>query len=94
LAESSDRLGAAALATGTSPSQHAIQHEAELLLAEALARLPDDYREVLLMRNIEGLPHDEIARRMARRTGSVRMVWVRALARLRHELEPPPSGPP
>jgi RNA polymerase sigma-70 factor (ECF subfamily) len=94
LAESSDRLGDAALATGTSPSQHAIRHEAELRLAEALARLPDEYREVLLMRNIEGLSHDEVARRMDRSAGAVRMLWVRALARLREELEPPSSAPP
>jgi RNA polymerase sigma-70 factor (ECF subfamily) len=93
LAESSDRLGAAARATGTSPSEHAIRHESELRLAEALARLPHDYREVLLMRNIEGLPHDEVARRMDRSAGSVRMLWVRALARLRQELEPSLSGP-
>jgi RNA polymerase sigma-70 factor (ECF subfamily) len=88
LAESSGRLGDAALATGTSPSQHAIRHECELRLAEALGRLPDDYREVILMRNVEGLSHDEVARRMDRSVGSVRMLWVRALARLRQELEP------
>ncbi len=94
LAESSARLGDAALAAGTSPSQHAIRHEAELRLAEALARLPDDYREVLLMRNIEGLSHEEVAGRMGRGTGAVRMLWVRALARLRQEMEPSPGGPP
>jgi RNA polymerase sigma-70 factor, ECF subfamily len=86
LAESSDRLGAAALATGTSPSQHAIRHERELRLAEALSRLPDDYREVILLRNVEGLPHDAVARRMERSVGSVRMLWLRALACLREEL--------
>jgi RNA polymerase sigma-70 factor (ECF subfamily) len=87
LAESSDRLGEAALATGTSPSQHAIRHEQELRLAEALSRLPDDYREVILLRNVESLPHDAVARRMERSVGSVRMLWLRALACLRQELE-------
>ena len=87
LAASSDRLGAAALATGTSPSQNAIRHEAELRLTEALRRLPDDYRDVILMRNIEGLSHDDVALRMDRSVGSVRMLWVRALARLRDGLE-------
>ena len=56
-------------------------------LTEALRRLPDDYRDVILMRNIEGLSHDEVALRMDRNVGSVRMLWVRALARLRDGLE-------
>ena len=48
-----------------------------------LAKLPDDYREVIILRNLEGLSHEEVARRMGRGTGAVRMLWVRALARLR-----------
>jgi RNA polymerase sigma-70 factor, ECF subfamily len=46
------------------------------------------------MRNIEGLSHDEVARRMGRGAGAVRMLWVRALARLRQELEPSPGDSP
>jgi RNA polymerase sigma-70 factor (ECF subfamily) len=87
LAQSSDQLGKAAVATGTSPSQHALRHERELRLAEALTQLPDDYREVILLRNVNSLPHEIVAQRMDRSVGSVRMLWVRALARLRHELE-------
>ena len=34
-----------------------------------LSRLPEDYREVILLRNIQGLPHEEIARRMDRNVG-------------------------
>ena len=44
------------------------------------------------LRNVEGLSHDEIAQRMGRGVGAVRMLWVRALARLRHELEPHPRA--
>lgn len=86
LAESSGRLGELVVATGTSASQQAIRHEGELRLAEALSRLPAEYRDVILMRNIEGLSHDEIAHRMDRSAGAVRMLWVRALARLREEM--------
>ena len=86
LAESSRQLGEALAAPGLSPSEHASRHELELQLANALARLPADYAEVILWRNIEGLPHDEVARRMGRGVGAVRMLWVRALARLREEL--------
>jgi RNA polymerase sigma-70 factor (ECF subfamily) len=88
LAASSSRLGAALTAPGPSPSGLAGQHEMELLLADALARLPDDYREVILLRNIEGLSHEEVAERMDRGVGAVRMLWVRALARLRNEIGP------
>jgi RNA polymerase sigma-70 factor (ECF subfamily) len=87
LAESSQRLGAVLAAPGSSPSQQASRHEQEILLADVLARLPDDYREVIVLRNLEGLSHEEVARRMQRSTGAVRMLWVRALARLRHELD-------
>jgi RNA polymerase sigma-70 factor (ECF subfamily) len=89
LAESSRRLGDALAAPGSSPSEQAGRHELELRLADALARLPADYAEVILLRNVEGLSHDEIAERMGRGVGAVRMLWVRALARLRQELNLP-----
>ncbi len=79
LAQSSQRLGDMLAAPGSSPSQQAVRHEQEVLLAEVLARLPDDYREVLILRNLEGLSHEEIAVRMGRGVGAVRMLWVRAL---------------
>jgi RNA polymerase sigma-70 factor (ECF subfamily) len=87
LAESSRRLGDLLAAPDTSPSERAGRHELELRLADAMAKLPTDYAEVILLRNIEGLSHDQIARRMGRGSGAVRMLWVRALARLRQELD-------
>ena len=86
LEDSSRRLGDVLVAAGSSPSAHVERHEWELRLAEAMARLPPDYAEVILLRNIEGLPHETVADRMGRGTGAVRMLWVRALARLRQEL--------
>jgi RNA polymerase sigma-70 factor (ECF subfamily) len=94
LAESSRRLGLGAVlaAPGSSPSERAGRHELELRLADALARLPADYAEIILLRNVEGLPHEEAARRMGRGAGAVRMLWVRALARLRQELDLTPDA--
>ena len=66
IAESSRRLGEALAAPGSSPSEHAGRQELELRLADALSRLPADYAEVILLRNVESLPHEEVARRMAR----------------------------
>jgi RNA polymerase sigma-70 factor (ECF subfamily) len=87
LTNASQRLGDILPATGTSPSQVLIQHERQVLLAQALERLPEDYREVIVLRSLEGLSHDEVAKRLGRNSGAVRMLWVRALARLRQEIE-------
>jgi RNA polymerase sigma-70 factor (ECF subfamily) len=86
LAQSSQRLGTMLADSGPSPSARASQREQEVLLAEVLAKLPDDYREVIILRNLEGLSHEEVARRMGRGMGAVRMLWVRALASLRSAL--------
>jgi RNA polymerase sigma-70 factor (ECF subfamily) len=73
----------AAVCCLSSPSSQAQQHEASAVLAERLTQLPAAHREVLLLRNIEGLPFEEVARRMGRTPGAVRLLWVRALDRLR-----------
>jgi RNA polymerase sigma-70 factor (ECF subfamily) len=70
-------------AAGNSPSQSVIRREQGLLVAEALAALPDDYREVVVLRQLEELPFAEVAARMGRSVDSVQKLWVRALARLR-----------
>jgi RNA polymerase sigma-70 factor (ECF subfamily) len=58
-----------------------------VILADALARLPGDYRDVIVMRHLEEAPFAEIALKMGRSSGAVRMLWVRGLERLRSELE-------
>jgi RNA polymerase sigma-70 factor, ECF subfamily len=83
LEQSSARLGEMFAAGGSSPSAGAERAEARVELAALLARLPEEYREVLVLRNLEGLSHEEVAARMGRSVGAVRMLWVRALARLR-----------
>ncbi|HJT32229.1 MAG TPA: sigma-70 family RNA polymerase sigma factor [Pirellulales bacterium] len=87
LAESSQRLERFLAADQTSPSGAAVANEEQTRLAEVLECLPADYRDVLILRHIEELPFDEIAARLDRSPGAVRMLWVRALARLRDELE-------
>jgi RNA polymerase sigma-70 factor (ECF subfamily) len=67
----------------SSPSAQAQQHEAAAVMADRLARLPAPDREVLRLRNLEGLPFEEVARRMGRTPGAVRVLWVRAVDRLR-----------
>jgi RNA polymerase sigma-70 factor, ECF subfamily len=68
---------------GSSPSHQAARREQAVLLADALAHLPEDYREVIILRHLEGLTFPEVSRRMERSMDSVEKLWVRGLARLR-----------
>ena len=86
LDQSSRALDCGLLARGSSPSQRAARREQAVLLADALEQLPDDYREVLVLRHLESLPFPDVARRMRRSLDSVEKLWVRALDRLRRSL--------
>lgn len=68
---------------GTSPSENAVRHEQAARLATALERLPDDMREVLLARHADDEPYAAIAQHMDRTEGAVRVLYTRALKRLR-----------
>jgi RNA polymerase sigma-70 factor (ECF subfamily) len=83
LDNSSRALGRELAASASSPSQAAARREQAVLLADALSRLPEDYRDVIILRNLEGLTFPEVAQRMGRTLDSVEKLWLRALARLR-----------
>jgi RNA polymerase sigma-70 factor, ECF subfamily len=74
------------IAPQSSPSQQAARHERAELLAEALETLPEAYRQVIVLRNLEGLSFAEVAARMGRTEDSVKNIWLRALNRLRRML--------
>jgi len=86
LDESSLALERALEAEQTTPSQAAARRENAVVLADALERLPEAYREVLTLRHLEGLRLDEVARRMGRTVDSVKNLWSRALGELRRNL--------
>jgi RNA polymerase sigma-70 factor (ECF subfamily) len=71
---------------GETPSEQLIRREQELQLAEALATLEPDYREVIALRNLQRLPFDEVARRMGRSRPAVQMLWMRAIRRLERKV--------
>jgi RNA polymerase sigma-70 factor (ECF subfamily) len=87
LEQSTVRLESFLAEQAESPSGYAVRREDELILADTLARLPEDYRDVIVLRHIEGLPFEEVAARMERSAGAVRMLWLRALKKMREELE-------
>jgi RNA polymerase sigma-70 factor (ECF subfamily) len=83
---SSVALGRGLAADTPTPSQDATRREDAVRLADALARLPEDYQTVLLLRVFEELPAEEVAERMGRTAGAVRMLQMRALVALREEM--------
>lgn len=87
LSQSSLRLEQMLAADVTSPSGEAMARERSLRLAEVLARLPADYREVIVLRNLQDLSHAEVAQRLNRSEAATRQLWLRALARLRSEAD-------
>jgi len=87
LDQSSQALDGGLVASYSTPSQHAARREQAVLLAEALDRLPEDYREVIILRHLEVLSFPDVARRMGRTEDSVQKLWVRALANLRRSLD-------
>ena len=74
------------IAPGDTPSQEVLHRDDELLVVAALAELSPDYQEVVLLRNLERLPFDEVARRMNRSRPAVQMLWMRAIRKLRETM--------
>jgi RNA polymerase sigma-70 factor (ECF subfamily) len=82
LDRSVEQLDRALVSQISSPSVQAGRRETAAIVADHLAALPDHYREVIVLRNLEGVSFDEIATRMGRTTSAVRSLWVRALDKL------------
>ena len=87
LERSSSGVQLALAAPLSSPSSLLSRREQSVLLADALEKLPADYREVFLMRNLEHIPFEEIAVRMGRSPGAARMLWTRTIKKLSQLLE-------
>jgi RNA polymerase sigma-70 factor (ECF subfamily) len=73
---------------GMSPSAVVCGRERAVALADQLAQLKADYREVIVLRNLRGLSFEEIAERMDRKVGAVRMLWLRAIERFKQVYKP------
>jgi RNA polymerase sigma-70 factor (ECF subfamily) len=71
------------IAPHSTPSRQVAKREAFVQLATALEQLPEDYRQVIILRHLESLPFADVAERMGRTVPSVQNLWVRALQRLR-----------
>jgi RNA polymerase sigma-70 factor (ECF subfamily) len=86
LDRSSNALGRGLASAADSPSKEAARREQSVVLADALERLPEHYREVILLHEFQDLNFPEVGRRMGRSVDSVKNLWTRALVRLRRLL--------
>jgi len=75
-------------APGATPSQEFLRLDDELRVTAALAELPPDYQEVIVLRNFERLPFAEVAEQMGRSRPAVQMLWMRAINKLQDALDP------
>ena len=82
-----NRLAEVLPAIGVSPDLELQQNEEFLLLAQRLSQLSDNYRQVLILRNLQELPFEVIAKSLNRSVPATRMLWVRAIEKLRHLYE-------
>jgi RNA polymerase sigma-70 factor (ECF subfamily) len=71
--------------TAPSPSKRAMRQEQARAIQQALARLPEEYRQVLLLRFQEDLSFEEIGQRLQLSPNAARKRWARALKRLQQE---------
>src|SRR5262249_39555759 len=76
----------------TSPSEAASRRELTVLLADALADLPEDQAEVLWLRHAEGLSFEAIADQLGMGRKGVRGLWARGLKGLKRQMDGAPGG--
>lgn len=74
------------VASMTSPSQAFSRNQKEFRLQEAVASLSDEQREALRLRYVEGWPSKDIASKLGKTDGAIRVLLTRTLAKLQELL--------
>jgi RNA polymerase sigma-70 factor (ECF subfamily) len=77
-------------ADDTGPDGAVLAAERTQRLERAVAGLSEEHQQALRLRNQEGLPFEEIGRRLERSAEAARKLWARALARLAEALSEAP----
>jgi RNA polymerase sigma-70 factor (ECF subfamily) len=72
---------------GPDPTAAAERRQLELALHEAIARLPEDRRLLVVLRDLEGLAYEEIAEALGMEVGTVKSRLHRARLELKDRLE-------
>lgn len=82
-----DRLVPTEDVRGTDHDSAEIGHERRRSLTDALRHLPEDQREVVMLRHLIGLTPSEIASRMGKSESAIHGLHHRGRCTLRHQLE-------
>lgn len=71
------------------PSKIVSIDEDTQLIQRLMRNLPEEYRQVIQWRNLDGIRFNDIAKRLGKTSGATRLVWLRAIRMLRemHESE-------
>ena len=85
--ESSRNLEKSFAAVTLSPSDQAVRREQSVILADALAQLSEDHQKVIVLRHLNHLKFEEVATRLGRSISATKMLWGRAIEKLRKILE-------
>jgi RNA polymerase sigma-70 factor (ECF subfamily) len=86
--EGSQDLVALLAASMTTPTQAVVRNEREQRLLDALATFPEEHREVLRLRYVDGLSTKDIAARVKKTDVAIRVLLSRLIHRLQELLEP------
>jgi RNA polymerase sigma-70 factor, ECF subfamily len=89
LNRSSILLARSLLTDHSSPSEKLARRELQRRVEAAVAKLSDLSREIVVMRNVEGLSFEEIAQVLELEAPAVRQRYGRALIKLRSKLKRP-----
>ena len=84
-----DDLHNARGARAESPDARVIAQDEADELERALGRLPEHYRQVIVLRHREHQAFEAIGRRLGRSAEAARKLWARAVQQLQQILEPP-----
>ncbi len=82
LENSSAALLATLVGSGTTPTAGVARLEADVMIEDALDKLPPHYAEVVRLYDLQGLSADETATRMGKTRASIHMLKARAHDRL------------
>ncbi|MCC7087392.1 MAG: sigma-70 family RNA polymerase sigma factor [Pirellulales bacterium] len=75
------------VASMTTASQAFSRDQRQMRLLSALDQLPEEHREALKLRYLEGLPSKQIAEKLNKTDGAIRVMLTRSLAKLQQILE-------
>lgn len=74
--------------TSAAPDEKSKSNELELIIRNAILELSEQFREVIVLRELQGLSYEEIAQITKTTTGTVKSRIARARAKLQEKIKP------